>query len=210
MNGTEASTAAQENAPEELARANIYGLIARLFYSAPDQQLLGDLVHAMDGVEAPAAQTEFGREYLDAWRAVVDACRAAFPVLLENEHTELFAAPGKAPITPYLLHYVMRYESETPLVALRGHLSAWGLARRAGTNEPEDHMCGMCEVMRMAIAVQHRSLEDQKSFFERFLYPGAIGFCTAVTNSANANFYRLVARFARAFLDLEREAFGNL
>ena len=210
MSGAGVSTTAPAIAPEELARANIYGLIARLFYAAPDQQLLGELVHATEGAPAADAQTELGREYVGAWLAVVEACREAFPVLLENEHTELFAAPGKAPITPYLLHYVMRYESETPLVGLRGQLSAWGLGRRAESNEPEDHICGMCEVMRMAIAVQHRSLEDQKSFFELYLYPGAVGFCTAVTNSNNANFYRLVARFTKAFLELEREAFGNL
>ncbi len=77
------------------------------------------------------------------------------------------------------------------------------------TLEP-DHIAGVCEAMRFAIAVQHRSLEEQKAFFERFLYRGAMAFCDAVTASDKANFYRLVAVFAREFLELEREAFGML
>ena len=210
MSGTGPAAAAQEPAAEELARANIYGLIARLFYAAPDQQLLGELLHAPEAPNAPEAQTARGKECAQAWRAIVEAAGTAYPVQLENEHTELFAAPGKTPVTPYLMHYVMRYESETPLVALRSQLSDWGLARRAGVAEPEDHVSAMCEVMRFSIAVQHRTLGEQKTFFESFFYAGAIGFCNAVTASPNANFYRHVARFTCAFVELEHEAFANL
>ena len=58
-----------------------------------------------------------------------------------------------------------------------------------------------------AIAVQQRSPEEQKAFFEHFIYRGATSFCDAVTASNKANFYRAVARFARAFLDIENVAF---
>jgi len=210
MSGTGAEAGARAPAPEELARANIYGLIARLFYAAPDQQLLGELLHAPAAPDAAGAQTARGKECAQAWQAIVEAARTAYPVQLENEHTELFAAPGKAPVTPYLMHYVMRYESETPLVALRSQLARWGLARREGVAEPEDHVSAMCEVMRFAIAVQQRSLEEQKAFFEGFFYAGAIGFCNAVTASSNADFYRRVALFASVFFELERDAFANL
>ena len=64
--------------------------------------------------------------------------------------------------------------------------------------------------MRFAIAVQHRSLVEQKAFFERFLYRGAIPFCDAVKGSAKAVFYRPVARFTREFLELEHQAFDML
>jgi len=207
MSTAESPAAAPAPVAEEIARANIYGLIARLFYAAPDQQMLNELARTPQAQDAVEAQTATGREYADAWRAIVEACRAAYPVVLENEHTELFAAPGKTPVTPYLLHYVMRYENETPLVALREQLSRWGLARRAGSPEPEDHVSAMCDVMRIAIAVQQRALEDQKHFFDQFLYPGASLFCDAVTAYPQSNFYRLVARFAKAFLALEGEAF---
>jgi len=184
-------------APEEAARANLYGLVARLFYAAPDAQLIAQLQ------QAPALEGELGAP----WRAMVDACAAAFPAALEAEHTELFIGTGKAPVTPYLSHYVLRHANDAPLVALRGQLAAWGIARREGVPEYEDHISGVCETMRFAIAVQQRSPEEQRVFFERFLYPGAIGFCDAVSASNQARFYLLVAAFARAFLDVEKAAF---
>jgi TorA maturation chaperone TorD len=192
--------------PEDQARAQLYGLVARLFQAAPDEQLLSVLVHA-EGFSDDEERTEQGRALAEAWVHMAEACRAAFPVLLAHEHTELFASPGRAEVTPYLLHYVMRYESETPLVDLRAQLAEWGIARREGVFEPEDHVSALCETMRFAIAVQQRSLQDQKAFFGRFLYRGGIAFCDAVSTSQKARFYRNVAALARAFFEVEREAF---
>ncbi|MDA1117403.1 MAG: molecular chaperone TorD family protein [Proteobacteria bacterium] len=193
--------------PEDLARAQLYGLLASLFYGPPDEQLIAALVHAEGFTDDDAARSAQGRELGAAWRAMTEACRNAFPVMLAHEHTELFAAPGRAQATPYLMHYVMRYESETPLVGLREQLAQWGIGRREGVHEPEDHIAALCETMRYAIAVQHRSLEEQKLFFARFLYTGGIAFCDAVSASPKACFYKLVAAFARSFFEVEREAF---
>jgi TorA maturation chaperone TorD len=186
-------------APEDLARANFYGLISRLFYSAPDQQLISELRGAppMQGDGALAA----------AWRELVGLCTSSFPMALENEHTGLFIGTGKAEVTPYLSAYVMRHSSDTPLVELRGQLTSWGISRRDGVAEYEDHVSAVLETMRFAIAVQQRSEEEQKAFFERFIYRGATAFCNAVTASPNARFYAAVARFTQAFLDIERDGF---
>lgn len=185
---------------EDQARANFYGLIARLFYQAPDAQLLGELLNADPFDDSPS-------EIADAWREMMDACRKAFPVQLEDEHTELFIGTGKAEVTPYLSHYVLAHANDTPLVDVKQQLERWGLARRESAHEPEDHIAAMCEAMRFAIAVQQRSLEEQRAFFRRFVYRGAIAFCTAVSASPKARFYRSAARFARAFFELENEAF---
>lgn len=198
-----ASAEVSELAPEDEARAALYGLIARLFYAPPDEGVLGQLLHsnAFEGSREPIAL---------AWRALVEAGRSAFPVVLENEHTGLFIGTGKAEVTPYLTHYTIKYATDNPLVGLRQQMIRWGIARRENANEPEDHIAGICEAMRFAIAVQHRALDEQKSFFDRFLYRGGMAFCDAVTASAKANFYRLVATFAREFFELEREAFEML
>lgn len=187
--------------PEDEARAAMYGLIARLFYAAPDEGVLAQMLHAnaFQGSDAPVAL---------AWRELVAAAKTAFPVVLENEHTELFVGTGRAEITPYLTHYTIKHESDTPLVEIRQQLKRWGIARRESVHEPEDHIAALFETMRYAIAVQHRSDDEQKGYFDRFLYQGAILFCDAVSASPKAVFYRLVARFARAFLDVEREAFS--
>jgi TorA maturation chaperone TorD len=202
--------AAPELQPEDAARAAFYGLIARLFYVPPDQQLLGQLLHmgAFDEMRSDADGR--GKKLAQTWEAIVEASRTAFPVVLENEHTELFVGVGRAEVTPYLTHYVVKYATDNPLVELRQQLNRWGIARRENANEPEDHIAGISEAMRFAIAVQHRSLDEQKLFFERFLYRGGIAFCDAVTASAKSNFYRLVASFAREFFELESEAFGMI
>jgi len=192
-----------ELAPEDEARAALYGLIARLFYVAPDEGVLGQLLHstAFEGSQLPIAL---------AWRELVEAGRTVFPVVLESEHTDLFVGTGKAEVTPYLTHYTIKYATDNPLVELRQQLIRWGMARRDNAHEPEDHIAGVCEVMRFAIAVQQRSEEEQKTFFERFLYRGGIAFCDAVSASPKAVFYRKVAAFTRAFFEVEHEAFGML
>ena len=69
-------------APEDQARAQLYGLVASLFYAAPDAQLLSALVHAEGFRDDEDARTEQGRALAAAWRELTDACRNAFPVLL--------------------------------------------------------------------------------------------------------------------------------
>jgi hypothetical protein len=62
--------------------------------------------------------------------------------------------------------------------------------------------------MRFAIAVQHRSLEEQKAFFDRYVYDGGVAFCDAVISlGQRPDFYRVVAAFAGEFFRLERSAF---
>lgn len=186
-------------APEDEARAALYGLIARLFYAAPDKAVLAQIV------DARAVEGE--GDLAHAWADLVVASRNAFPVMLEQEHTDLFIGTGKAEVTPYLTHYTIKYATENPLVELRQQLARWGLGRREEAHEPEDHIAAIFETMRFAIAVQQRDLEAQKAFFDAFLYRGAISFCDAVTASGKSVFYKPVAAFARAFIELEKNAF---
>ncbi|MGH7457334.1 MAG: molecular chaperone, partial [bacterium] len=79
-------------------------------------------------------------------------------------------------------------------------------ARRGAAFEVEDHVSGVCDVMRFLIE-DGRPLSEQSQFFKEFVYTGAIPFCDAVGIATSAAFYRCVAEFARAFLDLERQAF---
>lgn len=188
---------------EETARANLYGLIARLFYAPPDEHLISELLAAGNGGEE---RSPLGT----AWRALVEACRTVFPAALRDEHMVLFIGTGKSEVTPYLSRYLARHSSDSPLVGLRQLLDTWGIARREGVAEYEDHIAGVCETMRFIIAVQQRPPEEQKILFDRFLYRGASAFCTAVSASKDARFYRLVGNFAQAFFDVEKTAFEML
>jgi len=186
--------------PEDEARAALYGLIAQLFYAPPDQGVLAQILNAgiFEGGDAGLSLR---------WRELAERCRIAFPVLLENEHTELFIGTGRAAVTPYLIHYLIERSTDNPLVQLRKQIAEWGISRRERATEPEDHVSTVCEVMRFAIAVQHRPLEEQRAFFDRHLYQGGVAFCDAVIASEKADFYRLVAAFAGEFFRLERTAF---
>jgi TorA maturation chaperone TorD len=186
--------------PEDEARAALYGLIAQLFYAPPGPGVLAQILNAGIFEEGDTGLAL-------RWRELVERCRTAFPVLLENEHTELFVGTGKAAVTPYLIHYLAERSTDNPLVQLRGQLADWGIGRRGQVNEPEDHVSTVCETMRLIIAVQHRSLEEQKTFFDRFVYVGGVAFCDAVIASAKADFYRLVGAFAGEFFRVERSAF---
>jgi len=191
-------------APEDLARADLYGVLARLYYAAPDAQLLAALSNA------PASPATDNSPLAEAWQALREACRSAFPVMLDNEHTLLFIGTGKAEVTPYLSKYVLRHQADTPLADVREALRRLGIARRKGVGEYEDHIAGLLETMRFLIAVQRRSLEEQRTFFERFVYDGAVAFCAAVNDSEHASFYKLVARLTRVFMDVEKNAFSML
>jgi TorA maturation chaperone TorD len=200
MSGAQSLNFAPTLSPEEAARANLYGLVARLFYAPPDEHLISELLAASDGGEE---RSPLGA----AWHALVEACRTVFPAALRDEHMVLFIGTGRCEVTPYLSRYLARHSSDSPLVGLRQLLDSWGIARREGVAEYEDHIAGVCETMRFAIAVQQRPPQEQKILFDRFLYRGATAFCTAVSNSKDARFYRLVANFAQAFFEVEKTAF---
>jgi len=193
--------------PEDEARANLYGLLARLFYAPPDANLISELRLA-----APAAQdgeplTPEGEALRSAWADLVEACANAYPARLEDEHLQLFVGVGKSEVTPYLSAYVVKSERDTPLAHLRGQLTEWGLARREEAVEPEDHVSAVCETMRWLIVGRKANLEVQRKFFDQYLFIGATRFCSAVTACDGARFYRFPARLLQALLDLEQKAF---
>ncbi len=190
-------------APEELARANFYGLIARLFQAPPD----GALLQAM-AADAELEADEGG--VAQAWRDLAQAAASADAEAAGEEYDAAFIGVGKAPLTLYTSAYSIRHSNELPLVELRRDLAALQLGRRGQVNEPEDHIAALCEAMRHLIAVQKRTLEEQKRFFERWIWPIAQPLCSAIEKSGQIAFYRPVARFAFAFFELEHSAFEML
>jgi TorA maturation chaperone TorD len=193
--------------PEDEARANLYGLLARLFYAPPDANLISELRLAAPAAEDGESLTPEGEALKAAWAEMVGACASAFPARLEEEHMQLFVGVGKSEVTPYLSAYVVKSERDTPLVQLRGQLAEWGLARREEAVEPEDHVSAICETMRWLIVGRKAKLDVQKKFFEAYLRTGASLFCSAVSTCENAKFYRHPARLLQALLDLEQKAF---
>ena len=189
--------------PEEVARANFYGLLARLFYAPPDAPFLAALAGAED---LDAEDGEIG----PAWHALVEAARAADPEAVREEYETTFIGTGRAPVSLYTGAYTTRYSNDKPLAELRAHLARLGLGRRETVNEPEDHIAALCDVMRHLVAEQKKPLADQRQFFQRWIVPAAGPLCDAIERAPTAQFYRPMARFAKAFLALEQSAFEML
>ena len=189
--------------PEEVARANFYGLLARLFYAPPDAQLLETLAGAAD-IEAEDGGIS------EAWQGLCRAAAGADPEAVRDEYDTVFVGTGKSPVTLYASAYSIRYASEAPLVELRGELAALGLARRDDASEPEDHIAALCDTMRHLVAVQKRDLAVQSAFFKRWIAASAGPLCDAIEAAPTTSFYRPVARFAKAFFDIEQNAFEML
>jgi TorA maturation chaperone TorD len=185
--------------PEEQARANLYGLLARLFYAPPDAALL----------KALAGETLEG-DLAAPWQGVASAAASAEPEAVREEYESAFIGTGKAPVTLYTTAYSIRYSNETPLADLRGELARLGLGRRADVYEPEDHIAALCDAMRYLVAQQKAALEEQRRFFHNWIHPTAAPLCAAIEKNDKTSFYKPVARFAASFFDKEQSAFEML
>ncbi len=187
--------------PEEAARANFYGLISRFFYGPPDSNFLAEINRHAGG-----SPEDGENDLLAAWRRLQESCRTAYPAILRQEYDTVFVGVGKAEITPYLSGYAEPGGPDRYLVRLRDKLAAWRLARKERVFELEDHISGICDVMRWLIEGQH-ALADQRGFFTEFAYPGIVVFCAALQKSPSAIFYKDVASLTLSFCELEKAAF---
>jgi TorA maturation chaperone TorD len=188
--------------PEEVARANFYGLLARLFYAPPDAALLQAIAGAGD---IEGEDGDIGA----AWRDLAIAAAQCDAEAVREEYETAFVGTGKAPVTLYTGAYSVKYSNEVPLAELRGELARLGLARRDGAFEPEDHIAALCDVMRHLIASQN-DLARQRDFFERWIWPVADPLCAAIQQSDKTLFYKRVASFFIGLCTIEHRAFEML
>ena len=192
---------------EELARAELYGLLARLWMAAPDEALLAQFRVAV--TQAPQQGA-----FLEApWGALVAAMRATSVDAAAAEYDALFQGVGKPEVFLYGSFYLSGFLNERPLAALRDELAALGLARDETRGETEDHIAAVCEVMRYLIAGDDAAvcnLERQRRFFRAQLQPWGEKLCDAVQAHPRAQLYAALAAFKRAFLQVETQDFDLL
>lgn len=192
---------------EETARAEVYGLLARLWYAAPDPELAAALRIAV--TEAPAQ----GAFLEEPWRALVGAARECSDAAIAQEYDALFGGVGKPELYLFGSHYLAGFLNEQPLVRLRAALAGLGLARDEAMSETEDHVAYLCEVMRYLIAgddVAVANLARQAEFFAAHLQPWVNAMCDAVAGHPRARFYATLAEFTRAFMSVEAQGFDML
>ncbi|WP_374523207.1 molecular chaperone [Hydrogenophaga sp.] len=192
---------------EETARAEVYGLLAAMYYAPPSPELMGQLRVAV--TEAPAA----GGFLEEPWRLVVGAARDLSDADVADEYDALFGGVGKPEVFLFGSHYLSGFLNEKPLAQLRGDLAALGLARDEAMPETEDHVAYVCEVMRYLIAgddVEVANLTQQQKFFSAHVQPWVTQMCDAIEAHPKARFYAALAGFTRAFVSVEAQGFDML
>lgn len=192
---------------EETARAEVYGLLAALYYAPPSAELLAQLRVAV--TEAPAA----GGFLEEPWRQFVGTVRELSDEQVAAEYDALFGGVGKPEVYLFGSYYLSGFLNEKPLAALRGDLAALGLARDETMPETEDHFACVCEVMRYLIAgddVEIANLTQQQKFFSAHVQPWASQMCEAVIAQPKARFYAALAGFTAAFVSVEAQGFDLL
>ncbi len=201
------SFAASADNSEELARAELYGLLAQLWLAPPDAELLTQFRVAVTEAPQPGG-------FLEApWQALVAAMRATTPEAAAAEYEALFGGVGKPEVLLYGSFYLSGFLNEKPLAALRADLAALGLARDESRGETEDHVACVFEVMRYLIAgedVSVSNLEQQRRFFRAHVQPWVEQLLDAVAAQSRAMLWREVAMLTRALLLVETQGFDML
>ena len=192
---------------EELARAEVYGLLASLFNAPPSADLYESLKVAVTEAPAPGG-------FLEAnWSALVAASRRLSLGQVADEYVALFQGIGKPEVFLYGSYFIAGHLNEKPLVELRHDLAALGLERPADVLQTEDHMAGLCEVMRYLIAGDDAGVSNlgrQQRFFNRHLRAWNEVLWDTIAAHPRADFYAAAAGFARDFFAVEAQGFDLL
>jgi TorA maturation chaperone TorD len=207
MNATPAPQAlsfASADDSEELARAELYGLLARLWQAPPDADLLQQFAVAVTQAPEPGGFLE------GPWQDLVAALRASTVEGAADAFDALFGGVGKPEVFAYGSFYLSGFLNEKPLAVLRQDLAQLGLTRDEQDPQTEDHIAFGFEVMRWLIAgddVAVCNLERQRAFFRTHLQPWVETFCDAVAAHPRAGWLAALAGVTRAFVQVESQAF---
>ena len=194
--------------PEDLARADLYGLIARLFHLPPDQELLNQIAATADqqdvSDDAPLAK---------AWMGVVEVAKNNPAKAWQEEFDANFISVGKPNVVLNGSFYMAGHLNERPLVNIRKALEEFGLESAQEVTETEDHISSLCEVMRYLIAgddVEVSNLTNQRIFFNEHVRPWYDELCDAIEAIPEMHLYHPVAGLTREFLAIEGQSFDMI
>lgn len=187
-------------AEEDLLRADLYDLLARLLAAPPDEATL-KTVAGLGGDDSELGQ---------GITALATVAKATDPRAAEREYNALFIGLGRGELLPYASYYLTGFLNEKPLARLRGHMGELGIARNPDVKEPEDHIATLCEMMAGLIRGRYGaplSVEDQHAFFNTHVATWATHFFTDLEAAEGSVLYAPVGKIGRAFMEIEIEAF---
>ena len=197
--------------PEDLARADLYGLIARFFYQPPDQELLDQI--AASAADETSRSPEGNAPLAQVWLSVVEVAKNNSAKAWHDEFDLNFISVGRPNVILNGSFYMAGHLNEKPLIEIRRALDAFGLESAQEITETEDHISSLCEVMRYLIAgddVEVSNLTNQQIFFNAHIRPWYEQLCEAIEEIPEMHLYHPVAALTREFLDIEGHSFDML
>lgn len=196
--------------PEDLARADLYGLIARLYHLPPDQELLDQIAASIpEGKEIQLEDAPLAK----VWHGVVEVAKNNSAKAWHDEFDLNFISVGRPNVILNGSFYMAGHLNERPLVDIRRALEIFSLESAQAVTETEDHISALCEVMRYLIAgddVEISNLTNQRVFFNDHIRPWYDELCDAIEDIPEMHLYHPVAALTREFLAIEGQGFDMI
>ncbi|QWE09920.1 molecular chaperone [Polynucleobacter sp. es-EL-1] len=195
--------------PEDLARADLYGLIARFFLLPPDQELLDQIAASIPEGQGSADEAPLAR----LWDNLVELAKNNPAQAWRDEFDANFISVGKPNVVLNASFYLAGHLNEKPLVEIRRSLDTFGLEAAENITETEDHIAALCEVMRYLIAgddVEISNLTNQRIFFNAHIRPWYDELCDAIEIIPDMRLYHSVAALTREFMAIEAQGFDMI
>ncbi|ODN66626.1 TorD/DmsD family molecular chaperone [Methylophaga muralis] len=184
-----------ENIEENQWRAQTYALLATLLATPPQQDLLDNI----SSLQVTEPESPLGQ----GWLALIEAAKQFTAEQIADEYQVLFIGLAQGEVIPYGSYYQSGFLNEKPLARLRVDLGKLGLERQQDKAEPEDHIAGECDVMRLILTANGTPIIDDKSFFNSHLRPWAAKFFNDLAKAKSAGFYAGVAILGQQFIEAE-------
>ena len=201
--GATPATVGEIGLAEDLARADLYGLLAALLHQPPSQDLLDRMASSLP--EADDSSVLAG-----AWRNLVLLTKNSQAADWRKEYDAKFVGVGRPNVFLNGSYFMAGHLNEKPLVEVRRALQTFGLEASESVSETEDHLAALCEVMRYLIAgddVAVSNLTNQKLFFNNYMRSWYEDCCDAIENAPDTHFYLPVAQLIREFFAIEAQGF---
>lgn len=193
--------AVDQVAEHDHLRANVYRLLARLLAAPADAELLMTL-RALTGDE-----TDLGMAFGDLAALAGELSLAE----ARQEYQDLFIGVGRGELVPYGSYYLTGFLNEKPLARLRNDMAPLGIARSAGTKEPEDHAGALMDMMAGLIDGSFgapQPLDVQQRFFAKHVGSWTPHFFADLQKANSARLFRPVGRIGKLFMEIEEAAFA--
>lgn len=175
-------------------RSYIYALLSALLASPADASLVGVINRC--NIQS------------DSWENLKTHFQNTDLAVLDDEYHRLFIGVSTGELLPYKSHYVAGCLMGKPLSELREDIQALGLSVQEQQKNPEDHIAGIFEIMRLVIDDLMLSFEQQKQFFDKHILTWVDDFFNDLINIKDAHSYPLVAYFGQWFIQVEKYYFS--